>query len=218
MHSMDRLARNPLEPVDRREENRRRWSRFSTMGATVTVKSEHATFESIAVDESIGGLGIQTNTTVALAVGQVVQLIHRDAEMTGTVAGVFPDEAGGCRLSISWDNHDSEEVANAKPGKSVHFFRFRGMTVLCEIVGALPQLDGERDNPRQIRLWNGTEFEVQASQIVRRTRDVRRTEIMTMGPAGHLLTQLYELEPSQTPSAEVENILDFEFAERQAKA
>ena len=150
--------------------------------AEVTVFTRDASFEATAVNESIGGLALHTKSAVALMPGEYVEIVHRDVEMDARVAG------DAC---------------------SAWFFRFRGVTMRCEIAGHPPAEDDPMA-PCQIRLWDGKQFDVMAKQIIQRTRDARCMEILTMGPARHVLTQLYGLPSSESPE-DVQNILNFEF-------
>jgi hypothetical protein len=191
------------EPMDLKQSPKtdRRWARYPTDGAPILVTAGTLQFQAVTVDESIGGLGIETNDPVAIVAGQIVELSYHDVQTRGQITAVVPNPFGGCRISISWE----EKERPSENTSQLAFIEFGPVTVVCR-----PETDCS-DQQKSITLWDGKRFEVATHQLAYRTKQSRFIELQTMGKRRDVAARLYGLDTHGSPQAVSERILEFEF-------
>ncbi len=185
-------------------QDRRAFGRYPTQPTSVRVEFDQFKLDACVFDQSIGGLGVLVADASRIKFGQKVTVVDHDTKSVGYVRGVMRDPGGGFRVNISWEPapHSADPA-----GKSIVQYVAHGpLYFACEVLEDRP---GPLVN---VRLWNGSEFEVSAHQVCFRSPDARRTELL--GNTGQLATlaHVYGLPTQQDPASLLQSILDFEFS------
>ena len=188
-------------PSDSHERERRRYRRFLAGPLELQVHYGSRTVRGKLINESIGGLALTTHDVGSFHVGQQVSANMRDTLTTGYVRSVHRNSDGTYRVGISWDKGTTRE-ANATADYLAHEDFMLVCVLLCDKTGPL----------RQIRLWDGAEFEVPAEDVHSRSYDQRRDELNEAPTKLPTLAQLYGLNPIADTSEIVLDILNFEFS------
>ena len=182
--------------------SKRQFARYPADRTPLLIESQGQQFAAVAVDESIGGLGIETEAPVAIEVGELVKISFRESESCGQITAVVPKPSGGCRISVSWDERKQLPVtAGRRP-----FFKFGAVTVVCKVPS--PATGGTTE----VTLWDGKSFSVDVNKLLYRTRQMRLVELQTMGRQREVIAQLYAIDPHGSADQISQRILDFEFS------
>ena len=177
----------------------RKWARYPVDRDPVSISNREAGIEGVIVDESIGGLGIETSVDSPLIVGEHVDVQYRGIVSEAQVAGM---SSGISRLSVRWrDLYRDEAVRSYRP-----FVSIQSVSVACR---SLNRSEGQQV---AAELWDGKEFRVPASKIRFQSKAERVAELNSLGDACKILLAIYQLGNVSDLREVIDRVIEFEFA------
>ena len=116
-------------------DNRRQWGRYPTR-AEILLETEAGKKRGIVVDESIGGIGIETGDPRGLSTDSKLSVVYNGMPMEGRVKSVRESKTGRYRVGIGWVEMERESQKSARTGKETAFYyNFNDLRVICRDVG-----------------------------------------------------------------------------------
>jgi len=180
--------------------NQRQFSRLPIQGP-VHVWTKGEAWDGNVVNQSIGGIGIKLPGHPKLVIGDEVQVRYNGADGYGFVRFLKKHESD-ITVGVAWDQR--EEDRSERRDEAAFFVGGRVEVVCSECVP-------DEENNITFRLWDGTEFTDDATQIA--TRSVAdRTEYLSADlDSLDTLTRLYKLGAINSPEEAIRRVVDFEF-------